>query len=483
MKPKIFIDGEHGTTGLQIRARLAGRGDVDVISIPADRRKDPAARADFLRAADIAILCLPDDAARESVALIGDAATRVIDASTAHRVAKGWTYGFPEMDREQAKKIAGAKLVANPGCWPQGPIATLRPLVKTGLIPAGFPITMNGISGYSGGGRQMVEDYEAKGDDAPEFLPYGLTFQHKHVPEFRLYAGLSRDPLMQPVVGDFAQGMVTAVPLQLAALNHVPSGAELHAAIADHYAGLEDIRGRGCALRADERTPELNPRNLQRHQPDAAPRLRQRQEGSGPAGRRLRQSRQGRLGRGGPEHGPDARPEAIAPCRLWSGQARATMIQEIVYGSPLYHRSVAFREEQLRRPLGQANSAADLEAEDRQIHIAATDGSDVIGTVVLKPLSPTLVKLRQMAVAPHLRRSGLGGELVRFAERIACERGYETIEMAARIERPGFLRAAWLPRRRRRVCRCHHSAHQDDQEQGCRWRFGHVLTAISVGSG
>ena len=234
MKPKIFIDGEHGTTGLQIRARLAGRDDIEVISIPVERRKDTAARADFLRAADIAILCLPDDAAKESVALIGDAATRVIDASTAHRVAKWWTYGFPEMDREQAKKIAGAKLVANPGCWPQGPIATLRPLVTAGIIPAGFPITMNGISGYSGGGRQMVEDYEAKGDDAPEFLPYGLTFQHKHVPEFRLYAGLSRDPLMQPVVGDFAQGMVTAVPLQLAALNHVPTGAELHAAIADH---------------------------------------------------------------------------------------------------------------------------------------------------------------------------------------------------------------------------------------------------------
>jgi N-acetyl-gamma-glutamyl-phosphate reductase len=259
MKPKIFIDGEHGTTGLQIRARLAGREDIEVISIPVERRKDPAARADFLRAADVAILCLPDDAAKESVALIGDAPTRVIDASTAHRVAKGWTYGFPEMDREQAKKIAAAKLVANPGCWPQGPIATLRPLVTSGMIPAGFPITMNGITGYSGGGRQMVEDYEAKGEDAPEYLPYGLTFQHKHVPEFRLYAGLSRDPLMQPVVGDFAQGMLTVVPLQLAALNHVPSGAELHAAIADHYAGLEGSAVEVAPYETVERTPELNP--------------------------------------------------------------------------------------------------------------------------------------------------------------------------------------------------------------------------------
>ncbi|MEW9836881.1 N-acetyl-gamma-glutamyl-phosphate reductase [Mesorhizobium marinum] len=259
MKPKIFIDGEHGTTGLQIRARLADRNDIDVLSIPVERRKDPEARADFLRAADIAILCLPDDAARESVALIGDAGTRVIDASTAHRVAAGWAYGFPEMDREQAKTIAAARLVANPGCWPQGPIATLRPLVKAGLVPAGFPITMNGISGYSGGGRQMVEDYEAKGDGAPDYLPYGLTFQHKHVPEFRLYAGLSRDPMMQPVVGNFAQGMVTAVPLQLAALNHVPTGAELHAAIADHYAGLEHSVVEVAPYGAIERTPELNP--------------------------------------------------------------------------------------------------------------------------------------------------------------------------------------------------------------------------------
>lgn len=261
MKPKIFIDGEHGTTGLQIRSRLAGRDDIEVISIPVERRKEPEARADFLRAADIAILCLPDAAAKESVALIGDSDTRVIDASTAHRVASGWTYGFPEMDKEQAKKIAKAKLVANPGCWPQGPIATLRPLVTNGIIPAGFPITMNGISGYSGGGRQMVEDYEAKGDDAPEFLPYGLTFEHKHVPEFRRYAGLSRDPLMQPVVGDFAQGMLTAVPLQLAALNHVPSGAELHAAIADHYAGLEESVVEVAPYEAVERTPELNPKS------------------------------------------------------------------------------------------------------------------------------------------------------------------------------------------------------------------------------
>jgi N-acetyl-gamma-glutamyl-phosphate reductase len=261
MQPLVYIDGDQGTTGLQIIERLRARRDLRLLTLPTGRRRDRAARADAINGCDIAILCLPDDAAKESVALVGDGATRIIDASTAHRTAEGWVYGFAEMDRAQAAAIATAKSVANPGCWPQGPIATLRPLVTSGIIPAGFPITMNGISGYSGGGRQMVEDYEAKGDDAPEYLPYGLTFQHKHVPEFRLYAGLSRDPLMQPVVGDFAQGMVTMVPLQLAALNHVPSGAELHAVLADHYAGLEDSAVEVAPYAAVERTPELDPQS------------------------------------------------------------------------------------------------------------------------------------------------------------------------------------------------------------------------------
>ncbi len=233
MKPKIFIDGEHGTTGLQIRALLAERGDLEIISIPTERRKETAARAEFLNAADVAILCLPDDAAKESVSLIANDTTKVIDASTAHRVAEGWAYGFAEMDKDQAKTIASAKRIANPGCWPQGPIATLRPLVTAGLLPADFPITVNGISGYSGGGRPMIEDYVAKGEDASEFLPYGLTLQHKHVPELRAYAKLSHDPIMQPAVGNFAQGMITVVPLQLGGLDHVPTGVELHAAIAE----------------------------------------------------------------------------------------------------------------------------------------------------------------------------------------------------------------------------------------------------------
>ncbi|WP_095081229.1 N-acetyl-gamma-glutamyl-phosphate reductase [Mesorhizobium sophorae] len=259
MKPKIFIDGEHGTTGLQIRALLAERGDLEIISVPAERRKETAARAEFLNAADVAILCLPDDAAKESVSLIANDTTKVIDASTAHRVAEGWAYGFAEMDKEQAKTIASAKRVANPGCWPQGPIATLRPLVTAGLLPADFPITVNGISGYSGGGRPMIEDYVAKGENASEFLPYGLTLQHKHVPELRAYARLSHDPIMQPAVGNFAQGMITVVPLQLGGLDHVPTGAELHAAIADHFAAIEGGVVEVAPYAHLERMPEIDP--------------------------------------------------------------------------------------------------------------------------------------------------------------------------------------------------------------------------------
>ncbi|MBZ9852321.1 N-acetyl-gamma-glutamyl-phosphate reductase [Mesorhizobium sp. CA13] len=259
MKPKIFIDGEHGTTGLQIRALLAERGDLEIISIPAERRKETAARAEFLNAADVAILCLPDDAAKESVSLISNETTRVIDASTAHRVAQGWEYGFAEMDKEQAKKIGAAKRVANPGCWPQGPIATLRPLVAAGLLPADFPVTVNGISGYSGGGRPMIEDYVAKGEAASEFLPYGLTLQHKHVPELRAYAKLSHDPIMQPAVGNFAQGMITVVPLQLGGLDHVPTGAELHAAIADHFAAIKGGVVEVAPYAHLERIPEIDP--------------------------------------------------------------------------------------------------------------------------------------------------------------------------------------------------------------------------------
>lgn len=259
MAAKIFIDGEAGTTGLQIRERLAERRDLELLSIPAESRKDKAVRAALLNEADIAILCLPDDAAKESVSLIENDRTKVIDASTAHRVADGWAYGFPEMSREQAGIIASAKRVANPGCWPQGPIATLRPLVEAGLVPADFPITVNGISGYTGGGRGMVEDYQAKGEDAAEYMPYGLTFMHKHLPEMQRYAKLDRVPLFQPVVGNFAQGMVVTVPLQLSHLPRVPRGTDLHAAIADYYAGIEGSVVEVAPFENPERTPDLDP--------------------------------------------------------------------------------------------------------------------------------------------------------------------------------------------------------------------------------
>ena len=259
MVAKIFIDGEAGTTGLQIRDRLAGRRDIELLSIAADKRKDQSERKRLLNAADIAILCLPDDAAKESVALIENDSTRVIDASTAHRVAAGWAYGFAEMDKGQADAIAAARFVANPGCWPQGPIAGLRPLVEAGLLPADLPLSIHGISGYTGGGKSMIADYEAAGEDANEFMPYGLSFKHKHLPEMQAYAKLGTAPLFTPAVGHFAQGMITIVPLQLGQLQRVPKGAELHAAIADHFAGVAGGFVEVAPFVEAERLPELNP--------------------------------------------------------------------------------------------------------------------------------------------------------------------------------------------------------------------------------
>ncbi len=240
MTAKIFIDGEAGTTGLQIRDRLAGRRDLELLSIDPVRRKDLDERQRLLNAADVAILCLPDDAARESVSLIENATTKVIDASTAHRLAEGWEYGFPEMDADQGERIASAMRVGNPGCWPQGAIATLRPLVSGGLLPEDYLISVNGISGHSGGGRPMIEDYASRGDSASEFTPYGLTLKHKHLPEMQCFCKLSNTPLFVPAVGDFLQGMLVMVPLHLATLPSAPTGAQLHAAIADFHASIPD---------------------------------------------------------------------------------------------------------------------------------------------------------------------------------------------------------------------------------------------------
>ena len=231
----VFIDGQAGTTGLQIRERLAARSDVSLLTIDADERKGGEARRALLNSADIAILCLPDEAARAAVAMIDNSSTRVIDASSAHRTAPDWVYGFAEMAPEQTARIAQARFLTNPGCYPQGLIALVRPLVKAGILPADMPVVYNAVSGYSGGGRTMIEAYEAAGADANPFMPYGLTFAHKHLPEMTHYSGLAGDPLFQPAVGNFAQGMIGTVPLFFRDLAKPAAGADLAACLADHF--------------------------------------------------------------------------------------------------------------------------------------------------------------------------------------------------------------------------------------------------------
>jgi N-acetyl-gamma-glutamyl-phosphate reductase len=240
MTHKIFIDGEAGTTGLQIRQRLDGRSDIALISIDPARRKDVSARKEIIDRADVVILCLPDDAAREAVGMIENDRTRVIDASTAYRTAEGWAYGFPEMTRTQRAVIAGARRVSNPGCYPTGFIGLVRPLTDAGILPAHWPLSVNAVSGYSGGGRKMIAEFEDEA--APDFtrVPYriyGLSLAHKHVPEMKVHGGLRHPPIFQPSVGRYAQGMIVEVPLPLYALPSAPKLKDLHAALAKAYAG------------------------------------------------------------------------------------------------------------------------------------------------------------------------------------------------------------------------------------------------------
>jgi N-acetyl-gamma-glutamyl-phosphate reductase len=237
-KPTIFIDGEHGTTGLEIRERLAGRSDLEIVSLPVAERKDAQAKRRVINAVDVVILCLPDDAARETVSMIESSRTRVIDASSAHRTAPGWVYGFPEMTKTQRPTLAAAPRVSNPGCYPTGFLALVRPLRERELLPAAFLATAHAVSGYTGGGRKLIARYESgQGDRPAHFGAYGLNFAHKHLPEMQTHALLDRLPVFTPAVGDFRRGMLISVPLHTAQLPRRPTGEELHAAFSEHYAG------------------------------------------------------------------------------------------------------------------------------------------------------------------------------------------------------------------------------------------------------
>lgn len=245
MKPKIFIDGEHGTTGLQIRTRLAGRTDLEVLSIPEQERRNKDLRADLLRSADIAILCLPDDASREAVVLLEGHNTRIIDTSTAHRTHPNWVYGFAELENTQSQRIREARLVANPGCYPTGAISLIRPLRDAGLMHGDYPVTVNAVSGYTGGGKQMIAQMEDT--NHPEHMKennflYGLTLKHKHLPEMQVYGKLDHAPIFAPSVGRFAQGMIVQVPVYLDLLKGKPSLNDVHNALKTHYAGQKIVR-------------------------------------------------------------------------------------------------------------------------------------------------------------------------------------------------------------------------------------------------
>lgn len=239
----VFVDGDQGTTGLQIISRLQGRTDINLRTLPAPLRKDEGARRAALNGCDIAILCLPDAAAREAVGWIDNPHVRVIDASSAHRTTPGWTYGFPEMSRDQAARIAAASRVTNPGCYPTGAVALLKPLVDAGLVPADYPFAIHAVSGYSGMGRAGVDAYEGEGAaELPALQVYGLDLRHKHVPEIQQHAGLAARPVFVPAYGAFRQGIALSIALHLRLCAAGATAAKLHAALAGHYAGQRHVQ-------------------------------------------------------------------------------------------------------------------------------------------------------------------------------------------------------------------------------------------------
>jgi N-acetyl-gamma-glutamyl-phosphate reductase len=248
-KTKIFIDGQHGTTGLKIHERLKDRPDIELLELPLADRKDLAKRVEIARAADIAVLCLPDAAVKELMAALGDADTCVIDASTAHRVADGWTYGFPELSKDHRQKLLDSTRIANPGCYPTGAIALLHPLVEAGIVRADSTPSVFGVSGYSGGGKELIEVHE-KTPNVEAFGLYGLDLAHKHVPEMKKYSGLSHAPLFVPSVGHYPQGMLIMVPITRDITAKPVTAKDVHKVLADHYAGEKFVPVRPLADRA-----------------------------------------------------------------------------------------------------------------------------------------------------------------------------------------------------------------------------------------
>ena len=240
--PLVFIDGDQGTTGLQIHERLQGRSDLRLLTLPEPDRKNAARRAEAINACSIALLCLPDGPARAAAASIVNPAVRVIDASSAHRTDADWVYGFAEMSAEQSARIASARRVTNPGCYPTGAIALLLPLVKAGLVPGDHPLAIHAVSGYSGGGRARVDAHEAAGAlHAPAFQVYGLGLEHKHTPEIEKHAGLTQRPFFLPAYGSFRQGIVLTIPLLLRQLPACASADQLHTCLQQHYEGAAHV--------------------------------------------------------------------------------------------------------------------------------------------------------------------------------------------------------------------------------------------------